>query len=248
MSATPTPYDRQANFVTDAQGNANITVSQIATELDAEFNAINVSLDQTQSRLAQVQRDDGQLYNQIVTSSSLAPEVLSLLGANNALFKGNWATGIAYVVGNSVVANGAAYYCVTAHTSGTFATDLANGLWIIPSTVPADGTISTAKLADGSVTTAKIANGAIIAANLASNSVTTAKIVDGAVTAAKIDPNAKIGGATGNGTDRVFYENDQTVTSNYTITTNKNAMSAGPITVSNGISVTVPSGSTYTIV
>ncbi len=55
-------------------------------------------------------------------------------------------------------------------------------------------------------------------------------------------------GATGGGSDEIFYENSQTVTTDYTITSNKNAMSAGPITINNGVSVTVPSGSTYTIV
>ncbi len=34
----------------------------------------------------------------------------------------------------------------------------------------------------------------------------------------------------------------------YTITTGRNAMSAGPITVNPGVTLTVPSGSTYTIV
>lgn len=56
------------------------------------------------------------------------------------------------------------------------------------------------------------------------------------------------GGASGGGTDQVFYENDTNVTSNYTITTGRNAMSAGPITVDSGVVVTVPSGSVYTIV
>jgi hypothetical protein len=56
------------------------------------------------------------------------------------------------------------------------------------------------------------------------------------------------GGATGGGSDEVFFENGQTVTTNYTITTNKNAMSAGPITVDSGVTVTVPSGSVWTIV
>jgi hypothetical protein len=56
------------------------------------------------------------------------------------------------------------------------------------------------------------------------------------------------GGATGAGGDAVFWENDQNVTTNYTISTNKNAMSAGPITVDAGVSVTVPSGSVWTVV
>lgn len=55
-------------------------------------------------------------------------------------------------------------------------------------------------------------------------------------------------GARGNGLDKVFFENDQVVTTSYTITTGKNAMSAGPITVNDGVTVTVPSGSSWTIV
>ena len=46
----------------------------------------------------------------------------------------------------------------------------------------------------------------------------------------------------------VFYENPTTVTTDYTITTNKNAMSAGPITINSGVTITVPNGSTWTVV
>jgi len=55
-------------------------------------------------------------------------------------------------------------------------------------------------------------------------------------------------GATGGSTDQVFYENDQAVTTNYTISTNKNAMTAGPITVNAGVTVTIPTGSEWSIV
>ena len=56
------------------------------------------------------------------------------------------------------------------------------------------------------------------------------------------------GGATGGGTDEIFIENGQTVTTNYTISTNNNAGTFGPITVNSGVVVTVPSGSTWSIV
>jgi len=56
------------------------------------------------------------------------------------------------------------------------------------------------------------------------------------------------GGAKGGGSDDIFYENGQTVTTNYTITTNKNAMTAGPVTINAGATVTVPSGSTWVVV
>lgn len=56
------------------------------------------------------------------------------------------------------------------------------------------------------------------------------------------------GGATGGGADRVFQENDNTVTTNYTLSTNRNAVSAGPVTVNSGVTVTIPSGSAWVIV
>ena len=48
--------------------------------------------------------------------------------------------------------------------------------------------------------------------------------------------------------DGCIYENSQTISNDYTISTNKNALSAGPITIANGVTLTVPSGSVYTIV
>jgi hypothetical protein len=56
------------------------------------------------------------------------------------------------------------------------------------------------------------------------------------------------GGATGGGADEVFVENSQTVTTNYTLSAGKSAMSAGPVAINSGISVTVPSGSRWVIV
>ena len=56
------------------------------------------------------------------------------------------------------------------------------------------------------------------------------------------------GGAMGGGSNRIFFENDTTITDSYEITTGKNAMSAGPLTINNGVTVTIPSGSDWTIV
>jgi len=56
------------------------------------------------------------------------------------------------------------------------------------------------------------------------------------------------GGAVGTGTDQIFYENDQTITGNYSITAGKNAITAGPVAINSGVSVTVPSGSYWSIV
>lgn len=56
------------------------------------------------------------------------------------------------------------------------------------------------------------------------------------------------GGATGGGSDQVFWENGQTVTTSYTITNNRNAVSAGPITINAGVTVTVGDGENWVIV
>jgi len=60
------------------------------------------------------------------------------------------------------------------------------------------------------------------------------------------------GGPTGGGSDKIFTENGQTVTTNYTIGDTFgaacNAMAAGPITINSGVTVTVNSGETLTII
>ena len=60
------------------------------------------------------------------------------------------------------------------------------------------------------------------------------------------------GGAVGGGSDKLFMENGTTMTTNYTIGTEFgatcNALSAGPITINAGITLTIPSGSVYTVV
>ena len=55
------------------------------------------------------------------------------------------------------------------------------------------------------------------------------------------------GGATGAGGDQVFVENDQIVTTSYTIPSTKNAMSTGPLTINAGVDVTIPDTSVWVI-
>jgi len=56
-------------------------------------------------------------------------------------------------------------------------------------------------------------------------------------------------GAVGSGAQAqgVVYENGQTISANYTMTSGKNGESVGPITVSSGIVVTIPAGSRWVI-
>ena len=124
---------------------------------------------------------------------------------------------------------------------------------------PADDTVTSAKIVDGTIVNADINTSAAIAGS---------KLADDSITEAKLDIHAapsgtdkilgytsngmewveSAAGATGGGTDKIFWENGQTVTTNYTITNNYNAMSAGPITINNGIAVTIGTGENWTIV
>jgi hypothetical protein len=56
------------------------------------------------------------------------------------------------------------------------------------------------------------------------------------------------GGASGTGGNQIFFENDLNVTGSYTIPTGKNAGTFGPVTIDSGVTVTVPSGSVWSVV
>jgi hypothetical protein len=124
---------------------------------------------------------------------------------------------------------------------------------------PADDTVTSAKIVDGTIVNADInASAAIAGSKLADDSVTEAKLD---IHAAPSGTDKVLGytsngmewvesaaGATGGGTDKIFWENGQTVTTNYTITNGYNAMSAGPVTINNGVAVTIGTGENWTIV
>ncbi len=91
-------------------------------------------------------------------------------------------------------------------------------------------------------------------ATIASNFTLTLPATDSPVSGYALISNAAgvlswgvAGGASGNG-DQIFWENDQTVTGDYTITNGKNAGSFGPITIASGVTVTVGAGETWTVV
>lgn len=55
-------------------------------------------------------------------------------------------------------------------------------------------------------------------------------------------------GATGGGSDRVFWKNGQTITTDYTILGTENAGTFGPVTINSGVTVTVNTGGTWSCV
>ena len=82
---------------------------------------------------------------------------------------------------------------------------------------------------------------------------TTAIIPAGGVVLAATDgTNATLVSAnnypTGGGSNKAFYLNDIAITSNYLVPTGQNAGTFGPVTIASGVTVTVPAGSTWSIV
>jgi len=60
--------------------------------------------------------------------------------------------------------------------------------------------------------------------------------------------SASAGVPTGGGTNKAFYLNDITITDSYTVPSLSNAMTAGPVTIDSGVTVTVSVGSYWTVV
>jgi hypothetical protein len=83
------------------------------------------------------------------------------------------------------------------------------------------------------------------------------KIVGNIDTADRLKTAREINGVPFDGTqnitvssaiDGIFYESLQVVQRNYTVSTDKNAMAIGPITIPDGIEINISSGSTFTII
>ena len=126
--------------------------------------------------------------------------------------------------------------------------------------------IQTAAIADNAVNSAKIGVDVIVADDLAANSVTVSEIQDGAVTAAKLAPGAAVPDQTGHagqflttdGTtadwadtgaiNSVFWQNDQTLATSYSIPANKSAVTAGPVTLGSNVTVTLGTNSRWVVV
>lgn len=149
--AQPTPYDRQANF-SDEEA-LNPTTKTPGASLDAEYNAVKISLDQTQANLALIQRDDGLLANGSVGADQLAPS-LSI----GFTLRGVWEAPESYVIGDGVVYDSGFWRAAESHVSTLAAPpSLSNPQWtflysiidIVPVSIP-----------DGSVTDVKLRNSA----------------------------------------------------------------------------------------
>ena len=131
----------------------------------------------------------------------------------------------------------------------------------------ADNAVNSAKIGTDVIVADDLANNSVTVAELANDAVTTAKIADASVTAAKLAAGAAVPDQTGHsgqflttdGTtadwasvdgakEGVFWENDQTLSNSYSIPDGKSAVTAGPVTLGAGVTVSLGASSRWVVV
>jgi len=142
-------------------------------------------------------------------------------------------------------------YTGVTNPTATGSDSLATGYSIIfkPATTNTGSSTLNVGTSDGAVTIKKLAGGSL--QNLAAGDLDSDAfylLAFNGTNWLQVSGSGGGGGATGAGGDEIFYENEQTVTTSYSISTNENAVSAGPVTINSGVTVTVPSGSVWVIV
>ena len=119
-------------------------------------------------------------------------------------------------------------------TSGTNNVQVIHLAQVSNTVTPVDGSVTVAKIGDGAVTEPKLS----VTGTPSSSTYLRGDMAWSAVTSAPV----------GGGSDKIFFENAQSVTSDYTITASYSAVSAGPVTVDSGVTVTINSPSEWVIV
>lgn len=128
----PTPYAQGSDFSEYQAGNTAAPFN--GANLDNELVKIQTNLTGLNNNIAIIQRDDGAMRNQIVNPETLSPSALALIASGAFTISATdaaWVTATIYPVGRVVYNGTTAYLCTVAHTSGTFATDLAAVKWVV---------------------------------------------------------------------------------------------------------------------
>ena len=109
--------------------------------------------------------------------------------------------------------------------------------------------IKTTSITDDSVTNTKLADTTVTAGSYVSASSVPVLTVDAQGRLTSASAAAVAGGQfVDTQTVKAVYYNHNAITANITVAATRNAFSAGPITVSSGVNVTIAVGATYTII
>lgn len=130
MSQAPT-YTRATGFANDERDNVGGRSTVRTAQVDAELDAISTSINALVANVALNQRDDGEIRDGRVKIPALASDVLALLISYDATPRGAWLTATEYSLKDLVTQSTNTYIATAPHVSGTFATDLAAGKWLL---------------------------------------------------------------------------------------------------------------------
>lgn len=121
-----TPYTRYRDYSQFQSDNPDTDLN--GADLDVDFDRVKTTTDSLQDAIEDIRRADGALANDTVGPDQLTAAVIAMMGDWTP--RGDWATATVYAAKDIVLQTNILYACVTAHTSGTFATDLAAGKWM----------------------------------------------------------------------------------------------------------------------
>lgn len=153
--------------------------------------AVKASSSQNISNLIEVRNNANSVIAYIDRTGLVNAHALSVQGTPLASTHLSDAASLAYLASPALTGNPTA----PTQTLGNSTTRLATTAFVAAaiaaaSTVPPDGSVTTAKLADGAVTSAKLATSAVQTTNILDSNVTTSKLGSGSVTNAKLASDA----------------------------------------------------------
>ena len=170
----------------------------------------------------------GKIQDDAVTADKLANSINTEIAANTAKTTNATHTGE-----------------VTGGTALTIADDVVDEANLKVSNSPTNGYFLSAQSGNtGGLTWANVDLTALSASNLTSGTIPDARFP----ATLPVADGSNLTGLASTVANGCIYENSKTISSNFSTSTTKNSMSAGPITIGAGVTLTIPSGSFYTIV
>ncbi len=193
---------------------------------------------ETNSLQSDIDCNSKNLYNigEIRVLGTVTLNGVNLDEVNSALiWRGEWDSITAYAISDAVTHEGSSFIAIQAHTNSTPDVN-GSAYWEVLSLKGADGSPG-----DGT--------GDVVGpASSADNKIV---LFDGTSGKSIKDSGysvSDLGGAKGGGSDKIFWENEQTITEDYTLTAGYNAGTFGPVSVDTGVVVTVPTGAVWSVV